>query len=223
MDLFEDKLKQIIEKEQPLAARMRPKKLEDFIGQENIIGKGRLLYRAIKADQISSIIFYGPPGTGKTTLAAVIANTTKSNFITINAVLAGVKNIREAIEESKEKRKLYSRKTILFVDEVHRWNKAQQDALLPWVENGTIILIGATTENPFFEVNRALVSRSRVFQLKTLTADDLRKIAINAIKDKEFGYGKVNIRIDDDAMEHLVKVSAGDARSLLNRFSDTSR
>ena len=216
MDLFENSLKKIIEKEQPLAAKMRPKRLDDFIGQESIIGKGRLLYRAIKADQISSIIFYGPPGTGKTTLAAVIANTTKSNFITINAVLAGVKNIREAIEDSKEKRKLYNQHTILFVDEVHRWNKAQQDALLPWVENGTIILIGATTENPFFEVNRALVSRSRVFQLKSLTEDDLKKIVNQALNDNVCGYGNINIKIDGNALDHLVKVSGGDARSLLN-------
>ncbi len=216
MDLFESKLKQIIEKEQPLAARMRPKTLEEFIGQDGIIGNGKLLYRAIKADQISSIIFYGPPGTGKTTLATVIANTTKSYFITINAVLSGVKNIRDAIEESMEKRKLYSQRTILFVDEVHRWNKAQQDALLPWVENGTIIMIGATTENPFFEVNRALISRSRIFQLKPLTEENLKNIVYQAMKNKVYGYGNINIKIDDNALEHLIKVSSGDARSLLN-------
>ena len=150
---------------EPLAARMRPRTLDEYIGQDAIIGAGRLLRRAIQADQLSSVIFYGPPGTGKTTLARVIANYTKSNFITLNAVLSGVQQIRDAIAQAEQHRSLYQQKTILFVDEVHRWNKAQQDALLPWVENGTLILIGATTENPFFEVNKALVSRSRIFQL----------------------------------------------------------
>lgn len=201
---------------EPLAARMRPRKLDEYIGQDHIIGPGRLLRRAIQADQLSSVIFYGPPGTGKTTLARVIANHTKSNFVTLNAVLAGVQQIRESIAVADEQRKLYNRRTILFVDEVHRWNRAQQDALLPWVENGTIILIGATTENPFFEVNKALVSRSRVFQLKALTKDDLSRAARAALADSERGYGAWRVTIDDDALAHLVDTAAGDARSLLN-------
>ncbi|MBR0098978.1 MAG: AAA family ATPase, partial [Treponema sp.] len=184
-DLF-DTSKQ---EKQPLAARMRPQNLDEYIGQDHIVGKGRLLRRAIAADQLTSVIFYGPPGTGKTTLARVIANHTKSNFITLNAVLTGVADIRNAIKTADDFYKLYNRRTILFVDEVHRWNKAQQDALLPWVENGTIILIGATTENPFFEVNKALVSRSRVFQLKALTKEDLTKAAQMALTDVERGYG----------------------------------
>ena len=200
----------------PLAARMRPETLDDFIGQEHIVGRGRLLRRAIQADQLSSLIFYGPPGTGKTTLARIIANTTKSSFITINAVLSGVKEIREAIIEAKKKLELYEQKTILFVDEVHRWNKAQQDALLPWVENGTFILIGATTENPFFEVNSALVSRSRIFQLLPLTDTELIKAAEKAIADKEKGYGRYNIEFEEGALEHIAEIANGDARSLLN-------
>ena len=174
---------------EPLASRMRPRNLDEYIGQDHIVGKGRLLRRAIAADQLTSVIFYGPPGTGKTTLARVIANHTKSNFITLNAVLTGVQNIRDSIKQAEDYYNLYSRRTILFVDEVHRWNKSQQDALLPWVENGTIILIGATTENPFFEVNKALVSRSRVFQLKPLTYNDLEKAAYQAIHDVDRGYG----------------------------------
>ena len=162
---------------QPLAYRMRPRTLDEYIGQDHIVGPGRLLRRSIQADQLSSVIFYGPPGTGKTTLARVIANTTKSHFSTINAVLSGVKELREEIDAAKRRLDLYGSRTILFVDEVHRWNKSQQDALLPWVENGTFILIGAPTENPFFEVNAALVSRSRIFQLKPLTSEDLEKIA----------------------------------------------
>ena len=201
---------------QPLAARMRPRKLDDFIGQEHIVGPGRLLRRAIQADMLSSVIFSGPPGTGKTTLAMVIANTTKSRFVSLNAVLSGVKDIREAIENARQARELYGQRTILFVDEVHRWNKAQQDALLPWVENGTVILIGATTENPFFEVNSALVSRSRIFQLKSLAEDDLRRVARAALTDSERGYGSIDIDLDEDALEHLVSVADGDARSLLN-------
>jgi len=163
---------------EPLAARMRPRSLDEFIGQEHIVGEGRLLRRAIQKDQLSSILFSGPPGTGKTTLARVIANTTKSRFLTLNAVLAGIADIRAAVEDAKKHRDLYGRRTILFVDEVHRWNKAQQDALLPWVENGTIVLVGATTENPFFEVNRALVSRSRVFQLRALDEADLANVKV---------------------------------------------
>lgn len=201
---------------EPLASRMRPRTLDEYIGQDHIVGKGRLLRRAIAADQLTSVIFYGPPGSGKTTLARVIANHTSSNFLTLNAVLTGVANIREAISNAEDQRRLYNRKTILFVDEVHRWNKSQQDALLPWVENGTIILIGATTENPFFEVNKALVSRSRVFQLKALTKDDLFKAARQALEDKERGYGNWNIQFEEGALEHLVETANGDARSLLN-------
>lgn len=201
---------------EPLAYRMRPRTLDEYIGQDHIIGKGRLLRRAIQADQLSSLIFYGPPGTGKTTLAKVIANTTKSHFSTINAVLSGVKELREEIKAAKDRIDLYGKRTILFIDEVHRWNKSQQDALLPWVENGTFILIGATTENPYFEVNAALVSRSRIFQLKNLTDDDLIKIGKSAIKDKERGYGRFQVSFEEGALEHLVEVAKGDARSLLN-------
>lgn len=203
-------------KNEPLAFRMRPRNLSEYIGQDHILGKGRLLRRAIQADQLSSVILYGPPGTGKTTLARVIANTTKSHFSTLNAVLSGVKELRDEIKDAKERRDCYGSRTILFIDEVHRWNKSQQDALLPWVENGTIILIGATTENPYFEVNAALVSRSRVFQLKKLTDEDLFRIAEQAISDKERGYGKFAIEFENGALEHLVSVSAGDARTLLN-------
>jgi putative ATPase len=212
MDLFSQEQ----DRQGPLAYRMRPRTLDEFVGQEHIVGKGRLLRRVIQADQLSSVIFYGPPGTGKTTLAQVIAKTTKSHFITMNAVLAGVKDLREAIEVAKKNHDLYTRRTILFVDEVHRWNKAQQDALLPWVENGTVIMIGATTENPYFEVNRALVSRSRIFQLKSLTEDDLRAIACATIADAVRGYGSYRVGIADDALDHLVKIANGDARSLLN-------
>ncbi len=203
-------------KHEPLAARMRPRNLDEYIGQDHIVGKGRLLRRAIAADQLSSVIFYGPPGSGKTTLARVIAGHTKSSFISLNAVLTGVADIRKAITDAEQQRKLYNKKTILFVDEVHRWNKSQQDALLPWVENGTIILIGATTENPFFEVNKALVSRSRVFQLKALTDDDLMAVARQALSDLERGYGHWKVSFEDGALEHLVKTASGDARSLLN-------
>jgi putative ATPase len=216
MDLFEHSMKEQIGEQAPLAARMRPQTLDDFVGQEHIVGPGRLLRRAIQADQLSSLIFYGPPGTGKTTLAMVIAHTTESHFITINAVLAGVKEIRDAIQTAQDYRGMYQRKTILFVDEVHRWNKAQQDALLPWVENGTVILIGATTENPYFSVNRPLVSRSRIFQLKPLTEEDLRRIAWRAIRDPQRGYGKLDVEIDPAALDHLVDVANGDARGVLN-------
>jgi len=201
---------------EPLAARMRPRNLDEYIGQDHIIGPGRLLRRAIQADQLTSVIFYGPPGTGKTTLARVIANHTKSNFVTLNAVLSGVQQIRESVAVADEHRRLYGRRSILFVDEVHRWNRAQQDALLPWVENGTIVLIGATTENPFFEVNKALVSRSRVFQLKGLTAEDLEKAARAALSDRERGYGRWKVSFTAGALEHLVDTASGDARSLLN-------
>ena len=201
---------------QPLAYRMRPKTLNEFIGQDHIVGEGRLLRRAIQADQLSSVIFYGPPGTGKTTLARVIAHTTKSHFSTLNAVLSGVKELREEIKEAKNRQKFYQKKTILFVDEVHRWNKSQQDALLPWVENGTVILVGATTENPYFEVNAALVSRSRIFQLIKLTESDLFTIAEQALNNHERGYGNYTISFEEGALEHIVNVANGDARSLLN-------
>jgi putative ATPase len=204
------------EREAPLAARMRPRTLDEFIGQEHIIGPGRLLRRAIQADQLGSIILFGPPGTGKTTLAQIIANTTKASFIAINAVLAGVKDIRESIEKARETRAADGRRTILFVDEVHRFNKAQQDALLPHVENGTLILIGATTENPYFEVNKALVSRSRIFQLKPLEEAHVREVIKAAIADPDRGFGRLKVSLDDEAADHLVRVASGDARSALN-------
>ncbi len=200
---------------EPLAARMRPRTLDEFIGQDRIVGPGRLLRRAIQADQLSSVIFYGPPGTGKTTLARVIANTTRADFLAINAVLAGVKDIREAVARAQATREA-GRRTILFVDEVHRFNKAQQDALLPWVENGTVVLIGATTENPYFEVNKALLSRSRVFELTPLDEDDLRAVAAQALGDPERGYGRLDVVLEEDALDHLVNVANGDARALLN-------
>ncbi len=216
MDLFEQRRQEVIASEAPLAARMRPRSLSEFIGQNDIIGPGRLLRRAIEADQLSSLIFYGPPGTGKTTLARVIANTTRAQFVAINAVLGGVKDIRGAIELAQAQRGQYGQRTILFIDEVHRFNKAQQDALLPWVENGTVILIGATTENPFFEVNKALVSRSRIFQLKPLEASDLEGVLQQVLRDEKRGYGEKDIQIADEARAHLVNVANGDARSLLN-------
>ncbi|HHP7231139.1 MAG TPA: AAA family ATPase [Xenococcaceae cyanobacterium] len=216
MDLFEQSYQQKVKSEAPLAARMRPRTLEEFIGQDHIVGAGRLLRRAIVADQLSSLIFFGPPGTGKTTLARIIAQTTRAHFIAINAVLAGVKDIREAIATATDKGKYYQQKTILFVDEVHRFNKSQQDALLPWVENGTIILIGATTENPYFEVNKALVSRSRLFQLKPLTVEDLGRVVTQTLADSDRGYGKLKIQIEPEAIAHLTNVANGDARSLLN-------
>jgi putative ATPase len=216
MDLFQQHRLDITEAEAPLAARLRPRTLDEFVGQDAIVGPGRLLRRAIQADQLSSLIFYGPPGTGKTTLARIIANTTQAHFIAINAVLSGVKEIREAIAAAQDKRGMYGQRTILFVDEVHRFNKAQQDALLPWVENGTVILIGATTENPYFEVNKALVSRSRLFQLKPLDEQDLRNVVQQALQDDDRGYGKLNVQLEDVAIDHLVNVANGDARALLN-------
>ena len=216
MDLFDYNREQQIGKEQPLAARMRPRTLEDFVGQEHILAPGRLLRRAIQADQLSSLIFYGPPGTGKTTLASVIANTTKSFFANLNAVLAGVADIRTITESAQRRRGEFNQRTILFVDEVHRWNKAQQDALLPWVENGTVVLIGATTENPYFTVNRALVSRSRIFQLKPLTSDHVKEIMCRALRDPERGYGQNTVELKPEAMNHLADVANGDARAALN-------
>jgi putative ATPase len=215
-DLFDQAHQERMQKDAPLAARMRPRTLDEFVGQEHIIGPGRLLRRAIQADQLGSLIFYGPPGTGKTTLAQVIANTTRAHFIALNAVLSGVKEIREAIAQAQDRARMHAQRTILFVDEVHRFNKAQQDALLPWVENGTVIFIGATTENPYFEVNKALVSRSRIFQLRPLTADDLRAILRQALADPERGYGGLNVVMEPDAFEHLVDVANGDARGVLN-------
>lgn len=200
----------------PLADRMRPRTLDAYVGQPHILGPGKLLRRAVEADRVTSVIFYGPPGAGKTTLARIIANTTKSHFASLNAVLAGVKDIREGIGAAQERLRLHGQKTILFVDEVHRFNKAQQDALLPHVENGTVTFVGATTENPYFEVNKALVSRSRVFELKTLTEDDLRAVARQALEDEQRGYGRRDVQLDRDALDHLVATANGDARSLLN-------
>ena len=217
MDLFSHAMDQRLKSEAPLAARMRPRTLDEFIGQEHIVGPGKLLRRAIETDRLfSSILLWGPPGSGKTTLAMVIANLTKSHFETLSAVLAGKAELREVIDKSIERRKLYNKRTILFVDEVHRWNKAQQDALLPHVENGTLTLIGATTENPYFEVIGALVSRSRVFQLRPLEDDDVRRILESALQDPERGYGKKTIRIDEEATAHLIQVAGGDARNALN-------
>jgi len=215
-DLFQQGADRLLTAQAPLAERMRPRTLDEFIGQEHILGPGKLLRRAIEADRLSSLIFYGPPGTGKTTLARIIARTTRAHFTALNAVLAGVKDIREAIEAAQERLRLHQQRTILFIDEVHRFNKAQQDVLLPHVENGTVIFIGATTENPYFEVIKPLVSRSRVFELKPLTPTHLRRIAKQALTDPERGYGHRNVVIEPEALDHLVDVSNGDARSLLN-------
>ncbi len=217
MDLFDHSIQQHLTRDAPLAARMRPHTLDEFIGQEHIIGPGRLLRRAIEADRLfSSILLWGPPGTGKTTLAQIVANSTRSHFQMISAVLSGTAELRQLIAEAKERNKFYQKQTILFVDEVHRWNKAQQDALLPHVEDGTITLIGATTENPYFEVNSALVSRSRIFQLKTLENLDIQRILLRVLSDKERGYGKRKIEVDEEALAHLVNVAGGDARNALN-------
>jgi putative ATPase len=217
MDLFEHSRREQIKREAPLAARMRPRTLEEFVGQEHIVGESRLLRRAIEADRLfSSIILWGPPGTGKTTLAMIIANRTKSHFDTISAVMAGVKDIRQLVKAARDRRGMYGQRTIVLVDEIHRFNKAQQDALLPHVEDGTIILIGATTENPYFEVIGPLVSRSRVFQLKPLTEDELRVVLERALTDEERGYGKRQARVDEEALAHLVRIAGGDARIALN-------
>jgi putative ATPase len=217
MDLFTHAMQEKMKTEAPLAARMRPRTLEEFVGQRHIVGAGKLLRRAIESDRLfSSIILWGPPGTGKTTLAMVIANQTQSHFETISAVLDGKPRLREVVDEAIERRRLYGKRSILFIDEVHRWNKAQQDALLPHVENGTITLIGATTENPYFEVIGALVSRSRVFQLRALQDEDVNALLESALADTERGYGAKKVKLDPEAKKHLVHVAGGDARNALN-------
>lgn len=216
MDLFEYMRNNTMEKESPLASRMRPATLDEVVGQTHIIGKDKLLYRAIKADKISSIIFYGPPGTGKTTLARVIANTTSAEFKQLNATVAGKKDMEEIIAAAKDNQGMFGKKTILFIDEIHRFNKGQQDYLLPFVEDGTIILIGATTENPYFEVNGALISRSNIFELKALSAEDIKELIKKAVYDKEKGMGAYDAVIEDDALEFLADVANGDARNALN-------
>jgi putative ATPase len=216
MDLFDYMKEKQLEKESPLASRLRPETLEAIVGQKHIIDKDKLLYRAIKADKLSSVIFYGPPGTGKTTLAKVIANTTSAEFSQINATSAGKKDMEEVVKDAKINLSMYGKKTILFIDEIHRFNKAQQDYLLPYVEEGTIILIGATTENPYFEVNSALISRSIVFQLTPLNKDDIKILINRAISDEKKGMGTYNAEIDNKALEFLSEISNGDARVALN-------
>ncbi len=216
MDMFEYMRQQNMEQESPLAKRMRPTSLEEVVGQEHIIGKDKLLYRAIKADKLGSIILYGPPGTGKTTLAMVIAHSTSAAFTQINATTAGKKDMEQVIEQAKNTMGMYQKKTILFVDEIHRFNKAQQDYLLPFVEDGTVVLIGATTENPYFEVNGALLSRSNVFQLKPLRKEDIRELIHRAVYDKKKGMGAYEAEIDEDAENFLADMAEGDARSALN-------
>ena len=216
MDLFTFMEKKNRDNESPLASRMRPSSLDEVVGQEHIIGKDKLLYRAIKADRISSVIFYGPPGTGKTTLAKVIAATTRSDFKQINATSAGKKDMEEVVEEAKKNFGGYGKRTILFIDEIHRFNKGQQDYLLPYVEDGTIILIGATTENPYFEVNGALLSRSHIFELKPLSKENIKQLLLRAVNDPEKGMGSFKAVIDDDALEFLSEMSNGDARTALN-------
>ncbi|NBJ00579.1 replication-associated recombination protein A [Lachnospiraceae bacterium] len=216
MDLFDYMRETQQEKESPLASRMRPATLDEVAGQRHIIGKDKLLYRAIRADKLGSIIFYGPPGTGKTTLAKVIANTTRSEFKQINATSAGKKDMEQVIQEAKEVLGMYQKKTILFIDEIHRFNKGQQDYLLPFVEDGTITLIGATTENPYFEVNGALLSRSSIFELHALDKEDIKTILRRAVYDKEKGMGSFHAEIDEDALDFLADISGGDARNALN-------
>ena len=216
MDLFDYMRSNTMEKEAPLASRLRPRTLEEVVGQQEIIGKGKLLYRAIKADKLGSIIFYGPPGTGKTTLAKVIANTTSAEFTQINATVAGKKDMEEVVQKAKDSMGMYGKRTILFVDEIHRFNKGQQDYLLPFVEDGTLILSGATTENPYVEVNGALISRSVVFELKPLSKEDIKTLISRAVYDVERGMGSYDAVIDDDAADFLADMADGDARSALN-------
>jgi len=216
MDIFETNRSSVLKKEAPLAARMRPTSLNEWVGQAHIIGKNTLLYRAIMADRINSLVLYGPPGTGKTTLAKIIANSTRSSFVQINATAAGIKDIQKAIQDAKSNLALYTNRTILFVDEIHRFNKLQQDALLPYVEDGTLILIGATTENPYFEVNKALVSRSMVFELYPLTQEDITILLRRAQADKEKGLGHLPLDINEDAIDFLADKANGDARTALN-------
>ena len=216
MDLFDYMRANTMEKESPLASRMRPTTLDEVVGQKHIIGKDKLLYRAIKADKLGSVIFYGPPGTGKTTLAKVIANTTSARFEQINATVAGKKDMEEIVKNAKDSIGMYGQKTILFVDEIHRFNKSQQDYLLPFVEDGTITLIGATTENPYFEVNNALLSRSRIFELKPLEKQDIRELVMRAVYDTEKGMGTYSADITDEAADFLADVANGDARAALN-------
>ncbi len=216
MDLFDYMRETARETESPLASRLRPRTLDEVVGQQHIIGKDKLLYRAIKADKISSIIFYGPPGTGKTTLAKVIAGTTSAEFKQINATVAGKKDMEDVVKEAKDLLGMYGKKTILFVDEIHRFNKSQQDYLLPFVEDGTLILIGATTENPYCEVNGALISRSRIFELKPLEKEDIKELLRRAVSDEERGMGTYRAQIEEDAMEFLADVANGDARAALN-------
>ena len=216
MDLFDYVREKNMDKEAPLASRLRPSTLEEVVGQQHIIGKDKLLYRAIKADKLSSIIFYGPPGTGKTTLAKVIANTTSAEFTQINATVAGKKDMEEVVARAKETLGMYQKKTILFVDEIHRFNKSQQDYLLPFVEDGTLILIGATTENPYFEVNSALISRSSIFELHPLDKEDIKTVIRRAVYDVEKGMGSYDAVIEEDALEFLADISGGDARNALN-------
>ena len=216
MDLFDYMRTNTMKQESPLASRMRPETLDQVVGQKHIVGPGTLLYRAIKADQLGSIIFYGPPGTGKTTLAKVIAHTTKAEFCQINATVAGKKDMEEVVQKAKDTLGMYGRRTILFVDEIHRFNKSQQDYLLPFVEDGTLILIGATTENPYFEVNGALLSRSRIFELKALEKEDIMELLHRAVTDVEKGMGSYQAVLDDDAADFLADVANGDARAALN-------
>lgn len=216
MNLFDYMRENTIEAEGPLASRLRPTTLDEVVGQKHVIGKDKLLYRAIQADKLSSLIFYGPPGTGKTTLAKVIANTTSSEFKQINATIAGKKDMEEVVNAAKELRGMYGRKTILFIDEIHRFNRGQQDYLLPYVEDGTITLIGATTENPYFEVNGALLSRSAVFELKPLEKEDIRELLYRAVRDEKKGMGSFQAVLDEDAADFLAETAEGDARSALN-------
>lgn len=216
MDLFDYMRSNTMEKEAPLASRLRPSTLEEVVGQKHIIGKDKLLYRAIKADKLGSVIFYGPPGTGKTTLARVIAGATSARFKQLNATVAGKKDMEEVVQEAKDTLGMYGRKTILFVDEIHRFNKSQQDYLLPFVEDGTLLLIGATTENPYFEVNGALISRSRIFELKPLEKEDIAELLKRAVYDKEKGMGSYRADISEEAVDFLADMAGGDARAALN-------